>query len=52
MPTFSSNYPGSKTSLLSTPERTGALAEYTGKGITIAFDRQCYQFFIALARQC
>ena len=37
---FTSNYPnfrpGSPT-LLSTPERTGALPDFTGKGITIAF---------------
>jgi serine protease AprX len=40
MPLFTSNYPhqtlGSP-SLLPTPERIGALSEYTGRGVTIAF---------------
>ncbi|HEX2619695.1 MAG TPA: S8 family serine peptidase [Phototrophicaceae bacterium] len=40
MPVFISNYPCYKRgeiALLSTPERTGALPDYTGKGVTIAF---------------
>lgn len=47
MPLFTSNYPSherGKITLLSTPQRTGALTEYTGKGITIAFiDSGFYQ---------
>jgi len=38
--TFTSNYPHfapGESTLLSTPERTGALPEYTGRGIVIAF---------------
>jgi serine protease AprX len=40
MPLFSSNYPCQRPgeiALLSTPERTGAISQYTGKGVTIAF---------------
>jgi len=40
VPTFTSNYPNfqaGEPTLLSTPERTGALAQYTGAGVTIAF---------------
>jgi serine protease AprX len=39
-PKFTSNYPNfqaGEPTLLSTPERTGALAEYTGARVTIAF---------------
>ncbi len=39
-PTFTSNYPNfhvGEPTLLSTPARTGALTEYTGQGVTIAF---------------
>jgi serine protease AprX len=39
-PIFTSNYPNFQTgkpTLLSTPERTGALATYNGSGVTIAF---------------
>ena len=40
MPLFTSNYPvyePGQTHLLPTPERIGALPEYTGRGITLAF---------------
>ncbi|MDX1994290.1 MAG: S8 family serine peptidase [bacterium] len=40
MPLFQANYPASepgKVTLLSTPERTRALSQYTGKGVVIAF---------------
>lgn len=43
MPIFTSNYPGQNNTheagaeLLPTPERVGALSEYTGEGVTIAF---------------
>jgi serine protease AprX len=40
MPIFTSNYPhfqSGAVTLLSTPERTGALPEYTGRGVVIAF---------------
>jgi serine protease AprX len=40
MPLFTSNYPcheRGKITLLPTPLRTGALPDYTGKGVTIAF---------------
>jgi serine protease AprX len=40
MPVFTPNYPfydASHTTLLSTPERTGALPEYTGRGVVMAF---------------
>jgi serine protease AprX len=40
MPIFTSNYPSfqsGETTLLSTPERTGALSEYTGRGVVVAF---------------
>lgn len=39
MPKFKPNYPyyDDHYTLLSTPERTGALPEYTGKGVVIAF---------------
>lgn len=40
LPTFSSNYPhfrAGEPTLLSTPERTGALPDYSGRGVTIAF---------------
>ena len=39
-PRFTSNYPNfqvGKQTLLSTPERTGASAQYNGSGVTIAF---------------
>ncbi len=39
-PKFTSNYPNFQTgepTLLSTPERTGALTEYRGSGVTVAF---------------
>lgn len=38
LPIFTSNYPSyQKGNILSTPERISALAEYTGRGVTIAF---------------
>ncbi len=40
LPLFTANYPchvPGRVSLLTTPERTGARADYTGKGVTIAF---------------
>lgn len=40
MPLFKSNYPASeygKITLLPTPERVGARADFTGRGVTIAF---------------
>ncbi|MBK8136105.1 MAG: S8 family serine peptidase [Chloroflexi bacterium] len=40
MPVLTSNYPAAQSgapTLMSTPERVGALSEYTGKGITLAF---------------
>jgi serine protease AprX len=39
IPLFVPNYPdqSGRFSLLSTPERTGALAEYTGRGVVMAF---------------
>lgn len=40
MPTFTSNYPhftAGEPALLPTPQRTGALPEYTGRGVVIAF---------------
>ncbi|MBZ0284200.1 MAG: S8 family serine peptidase [Anaerolineae bacterium] len=40
MPIFTSNYPHfapGEPTLLSTPERTGALPEYTGRGVSMAF---------------
>lgn len=40
MPLFTPNYPFSETgfpALLSTPERTGALSRYTGRGVVMAF---------------
>jgi serine protease AprX len=40
MPIFTSNYPAyhpGASNLLSTPERTGALPAYTGRGVVIAF---------------
>ncbi|MBC8171832.1 MAG: S8 family serine peptidase [Anaerolineae bacterium] len=40
MPVYLSNYPAhqrGEISLLTTPERTGALPQYTGQGVTIAF---------------
>jgi serine protease AprX len=40
MPVLTSNYPAAQPgtpTLMSTPERLGALPEYTGKGVTLAF---------------
>ncbi len=38
MPTFHANYPQhNHNALLPTPERLGALPDYTGRGVVIAF---------------